>query len=93
VGTIVVFLKPKSTTQERDTSLERGPPNIYDPNHKFTFIPNMEVRQVVAFLGSEVWHGSPVLESILESQHDGERDGIVLRVIPRRKKESVDAGK
>jgi hypothetical protein len=52
-GRPIAILKPDSTTQERDTTIEFAPHYVYDSNHKFTVFRNIEVGQVVAFIGTE----------------------------------------
>jgi hypothetical protein len=60
-GRPLVFVKGDSTTQKADPSSEDPPAYIFDPEHKISFVPDMEQGQIIAFLGNEVWHGSPVL--------------------------------
>jgi hypothetical protein len=81
MGRPLSFIHSDSTTQKTGLDTEKPPTYVFDPDHKFSFVPYMEAGQIIAFLGCEVWHGSPELDA----PHDGERDALVLRVILRRK--------
>jgi hypothetical protein len=75
-------VKSGSTNQEMVAGSSTKPDYKYNEDHEFTFVPQMEQGQIIAFVGDRVWHGSPVMDG-----YDGDRDALVLRVL--LKEESV----
>jgi hypothetical protein len=80
MGRPLAFVNSDSSTQMRIPSNFGSPKYKYDPAHKLTIVPDMEEGQIIAFIGSEVWHGSPILDG-----YGGDRDALVVRISLKQK--------